>query len=667
MWPRVPRSPPDESHPKLLPAVPSRPLIGEAAVAVIVSVTASVVLVGALLMWVLDHDSYPSYPEAIWFILQTVTTVGYGDTTPTSMIGRTVAAVVMLTGIALITVDDRRESHRRSSRPHASALHSSRPKRPPENQIRSTDWKHPSRRSHDASSASNHNLAPTTTIDRSNERRLRPTSLVEPFRDGRHWCHPQHDRAPMHYERLTAADAVFLRIETPHEPQHVGSLSVIDGAPLRDGDGRVRFDELQEHVERRLHRVPRMRQRVMDVPYNQARPVWIDDDHFDIEHHVRLTALPHPGDDDQLATLMGRLQALPLDRSRPLWEMWFVDGLENGNVGLIIKVHHALGDGMANVDLAMALVDLEADPAPDEPAPAWTPRPAPSPNDLLGEAVREQITRPTRIARTAAATLRDPRPTIEAAVNVGRTVASFLSKPAPAPWNVPVGSHRRWVSASVPLAGVRKVRKQHDATINDVVLAACSGALRTFLLDHGDGDIEHRVIKAMVPVSLRGTDQRGDTLGNLVSLIVVDLPVDEADPVERLHRIHAITGDLKDSSLVDGAHRILEIADAITPVAGPLTRYVSRTIPMNLVITNVPGPPIPLYLRGGRLLRVFPYVEVIDNEGLTIAVVSYDDQLHFGITADRDVMTDLADIAASIEQEFAVLAGQRSAKRRRPQ
>jgi WS/DGAT/MGAT family acyltransferase len=311
---------------------------------------------------------------------------------------------------------------------------------------------------------------------------------------------------------------------------------------------------------------------------------------------------------------------------------------------------------MANVDLAMALIDLEPDPPPDDPAPAWHPRPAPAPNGLLVDAVREQLTRPARMARVAVDTLRDPRPTIDATINVGRTVASFLAKPPPAPWNVPVGAHRRWVSASVPMAGVRTVRTRHQVTINDVVLAACSGALRTFLLAHGDQDIAHREIKAMVPVSLRGHEQHGETLGNLVSLIVVDLPVAEADPVERLRQVHTMTSDLKGSGLVDGAHRILDIADAITPLAGPLTRYVSRTIPMNLVITNIPGPPIPLYLRGAKFLRVFPYVEVIDNEGLTIAVVSYEDQLHFGITADRDVMPDLGDVAASIEREFATLA-----------
>ena len=461
------------------------------------------------------------------------------------------------------------------------------------------------------------------------------------------------------YERLTAADAIFLRIETPHEPQHVGSLSVIEGGPLRDASGRVRFGELQAHVERRLHQVPRLRQRVMEVPYNQARPVWVDDEHFDIDYHVRLTSLPRPGDDEQLAALMGRLQSHALDRARPLWEMWFVDGLADDHVGMILKIHHALGDGIANVDLALALIDLEPDAPADEPASEWTPRPAPLPNDLLTEALRNQMAQPGRFARSMLDTMRDPRPAIDAVTNVGRTVANFLAKPPPAPWNVPVSAHRRWVTASVPLKGVRTVRKRHAVSINDVVLAACSGALRTFLLDHGDTHIEHRVIKAMVPVSLRGKDQHGETLGNLVSLIIVELPVDEPDPIVRLERIHAITSELKGSGLIDGAHRILDLADAITPLAGLLTRYVSRTIPMNLVITNIPGPPVPLYLCGARVLRVFPYVEVIDNEGLTIAVVSYDDQLHFGITSDRDVMPDLGAVAASIEHEFAVLAKRR--------
>ena len=461
----------------------------------------------------------------------------------------------------------------------------------------------------------------------------------------------------MHYERLTATDSTFLRIETPHEPQHVGSLSVLGGAPLRDESGRIRFEELREHVARRVHRVPRLRQRVMEVPYQQGRPVWVDDADFDLDYHVRLTSLPRPGDDDQLQALMGRLQSLPLDRSRPLWEMWFVDGLAGDAVGLVLKVHHSLGDGIANVDLAVALVDLEPDPDPDPEPPAWRPRPAPTPNRLLADAIRHQLTQPWRLGRSVLDSVRDPLPVIESTVNVVRTLANFAARPEPAPWNQAVSAHRRWVHADVPLDLVRRVREQRTVTINDVVLAACTGALREFMAEHGHPT--DQVLKAMVPVSRRADHERGDTLGNKVSMILVDLPVDEADPVRRLERVHADTDDLKGSGYVDGAESIIAIADGVTPIAAPLTRFVSRSIPMNLVITNIPGPPVPLYLAGARLERTYPYVEVIDNEGLTIAVVSYDDRLCFGITADRDVMRDLGRVAEAIEKEFVALADAR--------
>ena len=220
-----------------------------------------------------------------------------------------------------------------------------------------------------------------------------------------------------------------------------------------------------------------------------------------------------------------------------------------------------------------------------------------------------------------------------------------------------MSAHRRWVHADVHLELVRRVRERRTATINDVVLAACTGALREFMTEHGH--TTDSVLKAMVPVSRRSDHERGGTLGNKVSMIVVDLPVDEADPVRRLERIHADTGDLKGSGYVDGAESIIGLADGIAPLAVPLTRFVSRSIPMNLVITNIPGPPVPLYLAGARLERTYPYVEVIDNEGLTIAVVSYDDRLLFGITADRDVMRDLDRLAEAIEQEFVTLADAR--------
>jgi WS/DGAT/MGAT family acyltransferase len=457
-----------------------------------------------------------------------------------------------------------------------------------------------------------------------------------------------------HYERLTATDATFLRIETPHEPQHVGSLSVLEGAPLRDDSGRIRLDDLRAHVSRRLQRVPRLRQRIMEVPYGQGRPAWVDDTDFDVEYHVRLTSLPRPGDDEQLSTLMSRLQSLALDRARPLWEMWFVDGLAGDEVGLIIKTHHSLGDGIANVDLALALVDLAPETSIGDEEPVWRPRPAPSPQRLLADTVADQLSRPMQLTRSAVRAMRAPRPAIESATNVVRTLVSFASKPDPAPWNQPVSPHRRWVHADVSLSQARAIKDARSVSLNDVVLAACSAALREFLIDHG-ADTEARVLKAMVPVSTRSDHERGDTLGNLVSLIVVDLPVDEDDPLARLDRIHSITSELKGSGYVDGAQAIIRIADGITPLAVPLTQFVSRQIPMNLVITNIPGPPVPLYLLGARVLRTYPYVEVIDNEGLTIAVVSYDNRLYFGITSDRDVVPDLGRVAAGIETGFAEL------------
>ena len=459
----------------------------------------------------------------------------------------------------------------------------------------------------------------------------------------------------MFYERLSAKDTTFLRIETDHEPQHVGSLSVLDGAPLRDADGRLRFDELRAHIERRLHRVPRMRQRLMEVPFGQGRPVWVDDAHFDLDFHVRLTSIPRPGDDVQLATLMSRLQSLPIDRARPLWEMWFVDGFADDDVGLVLKTHHALGDGIANVDLALAILDVgEETPDDGEPAPPWSPRPAPTDEQLLRQAVREYMTFPIRAADAAVRALRDPLPAIETTTNAVRTAISFTSKPDDAPWNRDVSPHRRWVSADVPIGGVRAIRERFDVTLNDVVLTACTGALRRFLVDHG-ADVHDRTLQAMVPISVRGDDERDDTLGNLISVTVVELPVSEPDPARRLELVHTATTEMKESGSAAGADTIIEIADAITPLAGPLTRFVSQQIPMNLVITNIPGPPMPLYFHGARMRRAYPYVEVVDHEGLTIAVLSYDDQLFFGITSDRDVIPDLADVARGIEAEFTLL------------
>jgi diacylglycerol O-acyltransferase / wax synthase len=472
----------------------------------------------------------------------------------------------------------------------------------------------------------------------------------------------------MHHQRLSSVDASFLHIENDREPQHVGSLAEVEGAPLRDDTGRIRIEELRSLTAGRLHRVPRMRQKVMFVPYGLGPPVWVDDEHFDISYHVRLTALPRPGDDAQLRELFGRVQSLRLDRARPLWELWVVDGLEDDRVGLIVKCHHAMGDGMANVDLVQALVDIEPDPPPDPPAPPFVPRPAPSPRRLLTDSVAAAAVRPVELTGAAIGAVRRPAEVARRLRSTATALVEFGSRATPAPWNIAVSPHRRWVRADVPLAEVRAVRDQVEATINDVVLEICTGALRAYLMAH-DQDVTDRTLKAMVPVSRRRGDEHLDadgnldTLGNKVSLIVAELPVGIDDPVERLARIHAQTGEAKASGVTEGVETMLSAAGEMTLLAAPLARVVSKAIPMNLVITNIPGPPVPLYVRGARVLRAHPYVEVIDGEGLTIAVISYDGMLSFGITSDRDVMGDLDVLTEGIEAGIghltAALAGSR--------
>jgi diacylglycerol O-acyltransferase len=452
----------------------------------------------------------------------------------------------------------------------------------------------------------------------------------------------------MAYERLTSTDAAFLYIETAHEPQHVGSLSEIEGGPLRDDAGRIRIDELRAFSAGRLHRVPRLRQRVMPVPFNVGHPIWVDDESFDIDYHVRLSALPRPGDGGQLEEMFARVQAIPLDRDRPLWEMWFVDGLEHDRVGLIIKTHHALGDGIANVDLVLALVDVEREPPPDPPAPEFEPSAAPSSPELLVNSTAERLTRPVALGRSAFRSMSNPKQVRKTVTDAVASLNSLRVTAGPASWNTVVGAHRRWVRADVSLAEVKEVCANTETTVNDVVLEICTDALRDFLLGHGE-DVEGRTLKAMVPVSRRADDEHGAVLGNRVSLIVADLPVDEDDPARRLERIHEQTSELKASGLADGIETVVSAAGEFAILAPRLAKRLSQTAPMNLVITNIPGPPVSLYVRGAKVLRAYPYVEIIDNAGLTIAVVSYEGNMSFGITADRDVLPDLQLLADGIE------------------
>ena len=474
----------------------------------------------------------------------------------------------------------------------------------------------------------------------------------------------------MPYERLTAQDTTFLHIETPTQPQHVGSLGLFEAAPFLDASGHVRLDDMRAVVASRLHLVPRFRKRIMEVPLAQGRPVWVDDDHFDLSYHVRLTALPNPGTLTQLKALFARIQSHLLDRRRPLWELWLVENIEGGRVALFQKTHHCLVDGISGVDVATVLLDLDRD-TPRTEAPAWTPEPPPSSARLVAESVVERSTQPAEMARSARALVRGPRQVLERAAGIAKVVASGVQgSPPRMPWNAPISAHRRWEEARISLDQVKAIREVATSSkltagrcsINDVVLAACTGSLRAFLQQR-DIDVSDVTLKAMVPVSMRGGDEEG-MLGNRVSMVPADLPVHEPDPLWRLRYVHENMAELKASGLAVAGDDLVKMTNYLPPtVLGMASRLLARNLGVNTTITNVPGPQFPLYCMGAELLEAFPYVGIVDGMGLTIALLSYNGQLGFGITGDRDLLPDLDLIASGVQDAIDELEAAVTAKK----
>lgn len=454
----------------------------------------------------------------------------------------------------------------------------------------------------------------------------------------------------MPYDRLTAQDTAFLHVESPIAPMHVGSLAIFEGAPFFDGGGRFRLDDVRANIAARLHLAPKFRQRLMTVPLAQGRPIWVDDEAFDLEHHVKQTALPHPGDDSQLLTLFARVQAQLLDRRRPLWEAWFVEGLEGGRVALILKTHHAMVDGIAGVDLATVLLDVERQPAPVGALP-WQPTSPPNAVRLLAQSVVERVTQPAEVARTVRAALRGPRNVARRAIGTVRAVEELRVVPR-LPFNVPIGPQRRFEVVRAALADVKEVRRTFGTTVNDVVLAAVAGGLRHYLLERGE-HLDDLGVRVMVPVSMRHDDEH-DVLGNRVSAVIARLPVDVADPAERLRRVRDEMAHLKASDEVLGAESLLALTGWFPPSIFALAAraLVPRQRLVNFVVTNVPGPQVPLFFFGAELLDAFPYVGIIDNLALNVAILSYNGQLGFGLTADHDAVPDLGVLAEGIEKSL---------------
>lgn len=458
-------------------------------------------------------------------------------------------------------------------------------------------------------------------------------------------------------DRLTGLDSSFLHLERDTAHMHVAGCAVFDGPPPT-------HEELLEEIEARLHLVPRYRQRLAFVPLQQGRPVWVDDPHFKVSFHVRHTALPRPGGEEELKRLVGRVFSQPLDRTRPLWEIWLVEGLADGRFALLSKTHHALVDGISGVDIATVLFDASPDPMPVAPPDhEWVPRPLPSSAELLADALLERATVPGEIARGLRATLRGPRAVAGklgvALAGLGAMAWSGLQAAPPSPFNVRIGPHRRFTWVRGDLAQFKAIKNSLGGTVNDVVLAVVAGGLGSYMRLHGH-PTEDVVLRAMVPVSVRADIERG-ALGNRVAAMWAPLPVGVGDPVARLHTISAAMREVKASGQAVGAEVLTALSGFAPPtIMAQAARLQARQRLFNLVVTNVPGPQQPLYVLGRKLRALYPMVPLAENTALGIAIMSYNGQLNFGLTADFDALEDvdtLADELYSAIEELAAAAG----------
>lgn len=459
-------------------------------------------------------------------------------------------------------------------------------------------------------------------------------------------------------DRLTGLDASFLHLEHDSATHmHVASCMVFDGPPPT-------HDELVAHVEARLHLVPRYRQRLAFVPFDQGRPVWVDDPHFNTRYHVQHHALPPPGSDEQLKHLVGRAFSQQLDRNKPLWELWLVEGYHDDRFAILGKTHHALVDGISGVDITTVLFDVTPEPAPTAaPEQPWVPRPLPSSAQLLADALLERATVPAEALRGIRAAIARPRRVARELLGDVRAVGSFTlpgARSAPAsPLNVRIGPHRRFAWSEERLDRVKAIKNALGGTVNDVMLATVAGGLGRYLRAHGHPTID-LALRAMIPVSVRADEERG-ALGNQVAAVWASLPVGETDPVERLALVRAEMDGLKESHQAVGARLLTELTGFAPPtVMAQAARLQARQRYFNLVVTNVPGPQFPLYVLGRRMRAIYPMVPLAQNLALGIAIMSYDGTVAFGLNADYDALPDLELLAAQLGEaldELAAAAG----------
>jgi diacylglycerol O-acyltransferase / wax synthase len=463
-----------------------------------------------------------------------------------------------------------------------------------------------------------------------------------------------------HLDRLTAVDASFLHQEDAASHMHIGGVTLFEGPPPP-------FSAVLDHIRSRLHLVPRYRQKLAYPPLDSGRPLWVDDPNFNLEYHLRHSALPHPGSEEQLMRLAARVFSQQLDRSKPLWEMWFVEGLEGNRFALISKTHHSLVDGISGVDLATVIFDLQPVPPEMEIEP-WQPRPEPTSAELVAAGVAGLAKTAFDVAGKAIGAVTNPSAAVdaarEAAEGIGEIVWAGLNPAPDTPLNVPIGPHRRYATVRNRLEDFRYVKQVLGGTVNDVVLAAVSGSLGRWLRSRGVRT-EGLELRALVPVSTRSRAQQHQ-LGNQIVLMRGPLPVYIKDPVARLRFVKQEMDGLKESKQAVGARVLADVQQLAPPtILAQASRIQFSTRLFNLITTNVPGPQFPLYVLGRELLDLFPIAFLPKSHSLAIAIMSYNGGINFGLLGDYDALPDIDMIADGIAESLAALKRAAQAKEAR--
>ncbi|MGB8019896.1 MAG: wax ester/triacylglycerol synthase family O-acyltransferase [Candidatus Nanopelagicales bacterium] len=454
-------------------------------------------------------------------------------------------------------------------------------------------------------------------------------------------------------DRLSPLDVSFLYMEESTTPMHVGGVALFE-VPESGFD----YERLVRLIRDRISLVPRYRQRVRSVPGHLANPVWVDDEHFDVTYHVRRSALPRPGTQEQLHDLVARIMGRPLDRSRPLWEMYLVEGVEGNQFAIISKTHHAMVDGSAAVDIGQVILDTTREPEP-VPQDAWRPSREPSSVELVAGALNEIVRSPKAVVDTVRSSILDLQETV---THIGRNVVGLASAartivrpPSSSPLNAEIGAARRYATTTADLADLKRIKHAHGGTINDVVLTLLAGALRSWMMTRGESVTSRTSVRALVPVSVRTSS---DSSGNQIAAFLCDLPVGEPDPIIRLQRVRFEMDMLKESGQMLGASALVGVASFTPPTVHSLgaraVSGLSRRV-YNVVITNVPGPQFPLYAGGALMLTAYPVVPLARGQAVSIGLTSYNGGVYIGLNADRGAMPDVGVLAECIDDAMAEL------------